>query len=121
MDGRTNRRNKAACSNVSSVVWTLLRDCVRVVSWYVMMCHFFLSCLQQTVSALQSHILGFTQRLHSVEVDRRSLRLELSKSKQETSELKNARSSTESQHRKAKEEARGLEERLQEMKEEVRS
>ncbi|XP_020628838.1 coiled-coil domain-containing protein 171-like isoform X1 [Orbicella faveolata] len=76
---------------------------------------------QRTISALQNHILGFTQRLHSAEVDRRSLRLELSKSKQETSELKSAQSSADSQHRKAKEEARGLEERLQEMKEEMLS
>ena len=83
--------------------------------------HFFLSYPQRTIGALQNHILGFTQRLHSAEVDRRSLRLELSKSKQETSELKSAQSSVESQHRKAKDEARGLEERLQEMKEEVRS
>lgn len=92
-----------------------------MVSWRVIMCHSIFSYLQRTVSALQNHILGFTQRLHSAEVDRRSLRLELSKSKQETSELKSAQSSADSQHRKAKEEARGLEERLQEMKEEVRS
>ena len=83
--------------------------------------NFFLSYLQRTIGALQNHILSFTQRLHSAEVDRRSLRLELSKSKQETSELKSAQSSSESQHRRAKDEARGLEERLQEMKEEVRS
>ena len=82
--------------------------------------HFFLFYLQRTITALQNHILGFTQRLHAAEVDRRSLRLELSKNKQETSELKSAQSSAESQHRKAKDEARGLEERLQGMKEEVR-
>ncbi|KAJ7371526.1 hypothetical protein OS493_024866 [Desmophyllum pertusum] len=76
---------------------------------------------QRTISALQNHILGFTQRLHSAEVDRRSLRLELSKSKQESSELKSAQSSTESQHRKTKDEARGLDERLQEIKEEMLS
>lgn len=76
--------------------------------------------LQRTISALQNHILSFTQRLHAAEVDRRALRLELSKSKQETSELKGAQSSAESQHRKVKDEVRGLEERLQEMKEEVR-
>ena len=91
-----------------------LLECVRV-----MMCQPFLSHLQRTISALQNHILGFTQRLHAAEVDRRSLRLELSKSKQETSELKSAQSSAESQHRKAKDEARSLEERLQEMKEDV--
>lgn len=87
---------------------------------FEMISHFFLFRLQRTIGALQSHILGFTQRLHAAEVDRRSLRLELSKSKQESSELKSAQSSVESRHRKAKDEARGLEERLQEMKEEVR-
>lgn len=76
---------------------------------------------QRTISALQSQILGFTQRLHAAEVDRRSLRLELSRSKQETAEIKSVQSSSETQHRKAKEEARGLEERLQEMKEEMLS
>ena len=96
-------------------------DCVRLVSWRVIMFHSFLSYLQRTISALQNHILGFTQRLHSAEVDRRALRLELSKSKQETSELKSAQSSVESQHRKAKDQVQGLEERLQEIKEEVRS
>lgn len=74
---------------------------------------------QRTIGALQSHILGFTQRLHSAEVDRRALRLELSKHKQETAEVKGAQASAESQYRKTKDEARALEERLQEIKEEV--
>lgn len=74
---------------------------------------------QRTIGALQSHILSFTQRLHAAEVDRRSLRLELSKSKQETAEVKSAQSSAESQFRKTKDDARGLEEKVQELKEEV--
>ena len=52
-------------------------------------------------------------------MDRRSLRLELSKNKQETTELKTAQSSAESQYRQTKDAARGLEERIQELKEEV--
>lgn len=52
-------------------------------------------------------------------MDRRSLRLELSKNKQETAEIKSAQASAESHCRKTKEEARGLEERVQELNEEV--
>ena len=52
-------------------------------------------------------------------MDRRALRLELSKHKQETAEVKGAQASAESQYRKTKDEARSLEERLQEIKEEV--
>lgn len=52
-------------------------------------------------------------------MDRRALRLELSKHKQETAEIKGAQASAESQYRKTKDETRALEERLQEIKEEV--
>lgn len=52
-------------------------------------------------------------------MDRRALRLELSKHKQETAEVKGAQASAESQYRKTKDEASALEERLQEIKEEV--
>lgn len=74
---------------------------------------------QRTIGALQGHILSFTQRLHAAEVDRRSLRLELSKNKQEAAELKSAQASADSQYRQTKDAARALEERIQELKEEV--
>lgn len=76
---------------------------------------------QRTISALQGHILNFTQRLHAAEVDRRSLRLEVSKNKQEAAEIISAQASAESQYRQTKDAARGLEERIQGMKEEMLS
>lgn len=76
---------------------------------------------QRTIGALQGHILRFTQRLHAAEVDRRSLRLELSKNKQEAAELKSAQASADSQCRQTKDAVRGLEERIQELKEEMLS
>lgn len=76
---------------------------------------------QRTISALQGHILNFTQRLHAAEVDRRSLRLEISKNKQEAAEFISAQASAESQYRQTKDAARGLEERIQGMKEEMLS
>lgn len=39
------------------------------------------------MGALQTHILDFTQRLHTVEVERRQLVLELNRMKDECSDL----------------------------------
>ena len=38
-----------------------------------------LKTLQETLSGLKKHLVNFTQRLHSGEVERRSLRLEVSR------------------------------------------
>ncbi|KAI1883614.1 hypothetical protein AGOR_G00233380 [Albula goreensis] len=46
---------------------------------------------KRLVAALQKHILEFTQRLHSAEVERRSLRLELAQSKRSMKEVKKDR------------------------------
>ena len=80
-----------------------------------------ISYLQNIVSRLQNHILGFTQRLHTAEVDRRSLRLEMNKAKQDYSELKSAHTGSHAEYRKTKESVRAMETRVQEMKEEVGS
>lgn len=43
--------------------------------------------MQELLGALQTHILDFTQRLHTVEVERRQLVLELNRMKDECSDL----------------------------------
>lgn len=45
------------------------------------------SILQELLGALQTHILDFTQRLHTVEVERRHLVLELNRMKDECADL----------------------------------
>ncbi|XP_043917224.1 coiled-coil domain-containing protein 171 isoform X2 [Protopterus annectens] len=44
--------------------------------------------IKHNLTALQKHILAFTQRLHTAEVERRALRLELAAYKQNVSDLK---------------------------------
>ncbi|XP_048583728.1 coiled-coil domain-containing protein 171 isoform X2 [Nematostella vectensis] len=76
---------------------------------------------QQTVAGLQGHILGFTQRLHTAEVERRSLRLELSQAKHEASELMNNQAGSQGEMRRMQEASRGLEDKIQNMKEQMLS
>lgn len=47
----------------------------------------FANFMQELLGALQTHILDFTQRLHTVEVERRQLVLELNRMKDECSDL----------------------------------
>lgn len=47
----------------------------------------FANFTQELLGALQTHILDFTQRLHTVEVERRQLVLELNRMKDECSDL----------------------------------
>ena len=42
---------------------------------------------QELLGALQNHILDFTQRLHSVEVERRNLVIEVNKLKEECGDM----------------------------------
>ena len=48
---------------------------------------FYCCLLQELLGALQTHILDFTQRLHTVEVERRHLVLELNRMKDECADL----------------------------------
>ncbi|KAK3744102.1 hypothetical protein QZH41_016791, partial [Actinostola sp. cb2023] len=76
---------------------------------------------QQAIANLQGHILGFTQRLHTAEVERRSLRLELSRASQEVTELKTSQTGNQDDMKKARDNVRGMDEKIQQLKEQMLS
>ena len=60
-------------------------------SGFVSNSHQCFFCLhQELISSLQNFVLGLTQRLHNVEVERRDLRLEVTALKKEKDELRKA-------------------------------
>lgn len=51
---------------------------------------FIFACVQELINNLQDFVLGLSQRLHKVEVERRDLSLEFNRMRKENDELKRA-------------------------------
>ncbi|XP_076842212.1 coiled-coil domain-containing protein 171 isoform X2 [Brachyhypopomus gauderio] len=70
------------CGDLGSLAWQLGQGLHRLhTNQHIPQGYYTSKCM---VSSLQQHFLGFTQRLHSAEVERRDLRIELSRLKQST-------------------------------------